>query len=124
MRAFMDGAGVGANGHDDRFVIEKTTGDKSVADDENWFSDAVLLLYPEKPGTALHYIAEKQFDERSCQRYAAGTVKPPAYFLRALLRSPHGWQFLAATMDGSDVEWWRDVERARAIKDAIDKVSG
>ena len=55
------------------------------------------------------------FDERSCQRYAAGHVAPPAYFLRTLLRSPQGWTWLCAVMDDSDEPWWREVKYAYEI---------
>lgn len=102
-------------------VAEIKSSDTSVAGDENWFSEAALdLLGTEKPGTALWAITG--FEERSCQRYAAGHVKPTAYFLRTLLRSPQGWQWLAAAMEGSDAQWWRDAVRARHIKQAIDAV--
>ena len=79
-------------------------------DDGDWFSDATKQLLPTKPGTCLHFLTG--FEERTCQRYAAGSVRPPAYFLRALLRSPQGWTWLSATMDGSNVEWWRDQQAA------------
>jgi hypothetical protein len=85
---------------------------KSVVD-ENWFADMCRALFNGKAGTALHFITG--FDERSCQRYAAGQVKPPAYFLRALLRSEQGWVFLNALMAGSSAQWWRDFELARDI---------
>lgn len=81
--------------------------------DENWFSVSCLSLYNGKAGTALHY--ETGFDERSCQRYAAGQVKPPAYFLRELLRSEHGGVWLAALMEGSNPQWWRQLAAARKL---------
>lgn len=49
-------------------------------------------------------------DERSCYRYAAGDVKPPAYFLRALLRSERGEAVLRYLMQGSDASWWRGLQ--------------
>lgn len=101
----------GATKADDNFVTPEST--KSVANDENWFFGACRQLYDGKPGTALHF--STGFDERSCQRYAAGTVKPPAYFLRALLRSEQGWTWLNATMDGSKAQWWRDLNGARKL---------
>jgi hypothetical protein len=81
---------------------------------------AACTLLPTKPGTALHYITG--FDERSCQRYAAGTVKPPAYFLRTLLRTDQGKQWLAAVMDGCDQQWWRDHQRAERIVASEDNI--
>lgn len=89
-------------------------GVKSDADDENWFSIAARQLYPVKPGTALHLITTLG-NERLCQKYAAGDVRPPAYFLRALLRSDHGEQWLAVLMDGCTAGWWRDLESARHL---------
>src|SRR6202034_3960466 len=98
----------------DTTAAEKSSSEKSdtsVGSDENWFSQACRALLEHKPGTALHYVTG--FDERSCQRYAAGSVKPPAYFFRALLRSEQGWTWLAAAMDGSSASWWLDIQRAR-----------
>lgn len=92
----------------------ESNGTSAVADDKSvegeWFSNACKHLLPTKAGTALFYTTG--VDERSCQRYAAGDVKPPAFFLRALLRSPQGWTWLCAVMDGSDEEWWREVRYA------------
>jgi hypothetical protein len=83
-----------------RNAAEEIDDGKSAVDDENWFAEAAQELYGRnKPGTALFYATELG-DERGCQRYAAGSVKPPAYFLRRLLRSPHGWQWLCAAMAG------------------------
>jgi len=82
-------------------------------DDEQWFSEIVRALLPKDAGFALHVATG--FEERTCYRYAAGDRKPPAYFLRALLRTEQGWQWLAAVMDGSEVGWWRDLSAARDI---------
>lgn len=104
----------------DRSVAKTSVTDTSVGDDENWFSDAALsLLGTEKPGTALDCVTDFRFGERNCQRYAGGDVKPPGYFVRALLRGKHGEQWLNAIMDGCDAPWWRDLQRARRIADAI-----
>jgi hypothetical protein len=92
---------------------------KSVANDCDWFSRACRWLYPLKAGTAL-YLTTGLGDERACQRYAAGTVKPPAFFLRALLRSDHGSQWLEAVMAGSNAIWWRDYQEAVSLKAAVD----
>ncbi len=87
---------------------------KSAVDDADWFSVAARKLYSHKPGTALHLITGLG-DERLCQRYASGEVRPPAYFLRALLRGDHGQQWHGAVMDGCAEQWWRDAENARAL---------
>lgn len=98
--------------------IGSLVSDKSVVSDgkdvgEDWFANVCKHLLPTKAGTALHYVSG--FDERSCQRYAAGDVKPPAHFLRTLLRSPQGWTWLCAVMDGSNEPWWREVQYAYEI---------
>lgn len=117
MSVSINGSGNGTTIARGTSAAEFTSDDKSVAGNENWFSDAAQRLYATKPGTALHYLTD--FDERCCQRYAAGSVKPPAYFLRALLRSEHGWQWLSAAMDGSTAEWWRDLQRAQRIAEKL-----
>ena|SRR5882672_8039155 len=101
-------------------AVETAIADKPAADDGDWFADMAQDLLAPKAGTALHYITG--FDERSCQRYAAGTVKPPAYFLRALLRSPQGAQVLEFLMQDSDAPWWRGLVRARRIAAAEDQI--
>jgi hypothetical protein len=91
--------------------------DQMVSDDEGWFVEIVRGLLPKEAGLALHI--STGFEERTCYRYAAGERKPPGYFIRALLRTEEGWQWLAAIMDGSDAAWWRDLQRARRIADAL-----
>lgn len=88
-----------------------TATDHLVSEEENWFPQACRTLVPNDAGLTLHYVTG--FEERTCYRYAAGDRKPPAYFLRALLRSEHGWQWLAVLMDGAEPQWWRDIQRAR-----------
>lgn len=92
--------------------------DRDTAND--WFVRIVRSLVGRKPATALHYITG--FSERHCHRYAIGETRPPGYFLRALLRSEQGWQFLAALMDGAEPKWWREVLRAKRLAEAIDAV--
>lgn len=71
---------------------------------------------PNKTGIALFYAIGCLGDERGCQRYAAGSVKPPAYVLRKLLRSPQGWVWLCETMKNCDEPWWRNVRLAVAYE--------
>lgn len=92
-------------------AVEKSLDGKSAVDD--WFGAIARGLLPEKPGTALHYITG--YDERLCQRYAAGHVKPSAYFLRALMRSDQGQPFFFAVMDGSTAPWWLAYQRERRL---------
>lgn len=102
-------------------AVGRNASGRSAVDDENWFSDAAWGLYGKNPGEPLHLITSLG-DVRLCQRYASGEVKPPAYFLRRLLRSKHGEQWLGAVMDGCDSAWWADMQRARRIAGAIDAV--
>lgn len=108
---------VGSINDHDTCVVDQNQDDKC---DANWFADVSRVLLPSKAGTALHYITG--FDERTCQRYAAGHVKPPAFFFRKLLRSPQGWQFLAGAMEGSDAPWWVEINEALRLKRAVDGV--
>lgn len=107
----------------DTSVAEKSISDTSVGDDENWFADCVLrLLGKEIPGKALDCITGLSFGERNCQRYAAGHVKPTAYFLRALIRSKDGGPFFLAMMDGCKAEWWvefQEMQRLAAQRERI-----
>lgn len=96
------------------FAAENLSDGKSAVDDENWFSEASQGIYKHKRGTQLYQITLLG-DERLCQRYAAGHVKPPAYFLRKLLRSPHGRQWLLAAMDGCQSEWWLEFQHAAEV---------
>lgn len=98
----------------------KTSTVKSDVEERGWFADAAQVLLPaKKPGTFLHYLTG--YDERLCQKYAAGTVKPSAHFLRVLLRSDQGAQWLAAIMDGSAAPWWRDHQRTVRLAAAADR---
>lgn len=85
----------------------KYAGVKSDVPDAGWFVEMVLALHPHKPGTVLHYLTG--YNERLCQKYAAGSVKPSAYFLRNLLRSDEGWPHLVQIMDDCKAEWWREL---------------
>lgn len=103
----------------DKSVVEQTIGDKSVVEEREWFrAVARELLGEDKPGTALHYITDKVFDERSCQRYAAGTVTIPVAFLRKLFASKQGEPFYDAFMALCDADWFRERERARRVGEA------
>lgn len=93
-------------------ITTKSADGKSAVDDQDWFSEAARRLYTQKPGTVLHTITSLG-DERLCQRYASGEVRPPAYFLRALQRSDHGRQWSAIVLDG--VAWWIELNRSADI---------
>lgn len=93
-------------------AVDESTDGKSAADDSGWFANAAQRLLPDKPGTILH-LTTGLGDERLCQRYAAGTVRPPAYFFRALLRTDQGGLWLDAAMDGCEARWWTELKRDR-----------
>ncbi len=102
-------AATNANG---TVAVQEIADGKSAADnDGQWFSRAARRMHATKPGSILHYTTGLG-DERLCQRYASGEVRPPAYFLRALLRSEHGWQWLCAAMEGCTEQWWMELHRA------------
>lgn len=82
------------------------------------FKLAARQLLGSDPGLALHVLTD--ISESSGYRYASGERPTPGYVLWLLLRSDQGWQWLSGLMEGSDAEWWTDIQRARAIKDAID----
>jgi len=117
------GGGKSAVDHDptDLSTVAPTTDGKSAVDDGDWFHKMAQALHPEKPGTV--FWATTGVDERLCQRYAAGHTRPPAYFLRSLLRSEGGWTYLAFLMDGSKAIWWRDLQRARRIAVVLNDIS-
>ena len=95
-------------------AFDRPADGKDAVDSSDWFGIAARALYPHKAGTNLFYLTGLG-DERLCQRYANGKHKPPAYFLRALLRSDQGFTWLSAVMDGSDVTWWRELQAARDL---------
>lgn len=92
-------------------------GEASVRTDSEWFAEIAEGLLGKDAGFQLHLLTD--FEERTCYRYAAGDTKPPAYFLRALLRGKQGKQWYAALMDGCEEDWWiesqLEIERARQI---------
>lgn len=122
MRAFETEPGQSATNGSGTSAADEFSDGKSAVDDSEWFSQAAQRLLPSKPGTILH-LTTGLGDERLCQRYAAGHVKPPAYFLRALLRSPHGRQWLAAVMEGSEADWWRDYKDLQCRSDLLARIT-
>lgn len=106
----LNGQSRATNGHG-KHAAKNFSNGKSAADDGDWFARAARSLHPVKPGTVL-FLTTGLGDERLCQRYASGEVRPPAYFLRALLRSDSGEQWLNAVMDGCKAKWWRELGEA------------
>jgi|GEM_PF-4987779 len=98
-------------------VPDQLAGQMVSEDEERWFADICDQLLPKEAGLALHIATG--FEERTCYRYAAADRKPPGFFIRALLRSDGGWQWLSAIMEGSNAAWWIDLQRTRRIAEAI-----
>ncbi len=97
---------------------EKTSTAHSGIDEQNgWFSGPCHALLGSDPGLALSFLA--RIPERTAYRYAQGERFPPGFVIRTLLRSDGGWQWLSALMEGSNATWWRDLQRARRIAEAI-----
>lgn len=90
---------------------------ESGSDDCDWFGELARGLLGKDAGLHLHCITG--YPERTCYYYASGARKPPAYFLRALLRSEQGASFLAALMSDCDAKWWREHQRASAAADKL-----
>lgn len=86
--------------------------------DRDWFVEMARSLLGKDAGLALHLITG--FEERTCYRYTAGDTKPPAYVLRALLRSEQGQPFLHAIMDGCEARWWTDLCNIKQCADAYE----
>lgn len=107
MHGVLRGSPNASSDADGRCAGEKIIDVKSDVIDLGWFVGMVRVLHPNKPGAALHDLTG--YDERLCQKYAAGSVKPSAYFLRNLIRSKQGWQHLVAIMDDCEAEWWREL---------------
>lgn len=84
-------------------------GASPVKSDVRWFAEMVQARHPDKPGTILHL--NTGVNERLCQKYAAGSVRPSSAFLRALLRSENGWIYLQSIMHGSDAPWWLELQQ-------------
>lgn len=121
MRAVLRGETAGAIyptvGSGSEFPIAVANG----SDDADWFGEMARGLLGKDAGLHLHYITG--FPERTCYYYASGERKPPAYFLRALLRSEQGASFLRALMDGCTAPWWLDHQRAASAADKVKRIS-
>ena len=92
--------------------------DQTDSEGDKWFCELARRLLPKDAGFVLHL--ETGFEERTCYRYVSGERKPPGYFIRELLRSPSGWQWLCGLMEGSDAEWFEEIKRAKRKSAAYD----
>lgn len=88
--------------------------------DSQWFARASRQLLGSDPGLNLSLLTG--VPERTCYRYASGERPATEYIVAKLLRSEHGWQWLAALMDGSNAQWWSDMQRARRITAQLDAI--
>lgn len=92
--------------------------DQMVSDGDGWFRRIIKRLLPNDAGLQLHLLTG--FIERTCYRYCSGERQPPGFFIRALLRSDHGWTWLCAFMDGCDAPWWSDLQRKLRNAERLD----
>ncbi len=82
--------------------------------DEHWFRDLAQSLLPgDKAGTFLWSLGIGE--ERSCQRWVAGSVKPTGYTVRRILRSKIGREFLNGLMAGCQEPWWIAYQRTAVM---------
>jgi hypothetical protein len=103
-----------------RKVTVGSDSETSVASDsEDWFGSIARQLLGKDAGFGLHLATG--FPEGSCYKYVTPKKprQPPGYLIRALLRTDGGYQWLAAIMDGSDAEWWRELQHTRRLAEAI-----
>lgn len=99
---------------------EKSLTVQTDSDDNAWFSVPARVLLGSDPGLALHVLTG--VSESSGYRYANGSRAVPGYIIRQLLRSPHGWQWLAAIMDGCKEPWWVETKYGRRAVAALKEV--
>jgi hypothetical protein len=78
-------------------------------------------LWPNKAAASLACLTTAK--ERSCYRYAAGEIDPPAEFVVELLRGPEGERVLDWLMRGSKEKWNRQRVRARRLVAHDDKAA-
>lgn len=111
MRAVERGLDAGASGSTAvRESVSAVTADRGSNDDQ-WFADAARQLLSPDAGLALHYLTG--LSESACYRAARGDNLPPLHYFRKLLRGPQGWTWLAVIMDGSNEEWWLELQLLR-----------
>lgn len=118
MRTELSVAAAAATKANGNLAVREFTDGKFAVEDRGWFAEMAQALLPEKPGTALWSITG--YDERLCQRYAAGHTKPSAFFLRVLLRSDQGEPFFRALMDGCTAAWWIEFQKHERMGRAAD----
>jgi hypothetical protein len=121
MHGTLPATGIRATSAADTSVSDQSSNDTSVIVPlSQWFSRICGALFPHKPGLALHL--ETDCGERNGHRYASGEVAVPSLILRILLRGRGGRTWLGAIMEGSDAEWWRDLQRAERIAAQVDRL--
>lgn len=77
-------------------------------------------LWPEK--TAKNLAAEAGVSERMAAYWLAGKYDMTLTAAHRLIRSQHGYQFLAALMSGSQQGWWKWTEHAHEVGEAQGEV--
>lgn len=92
-------------------------------DDEfDWFYDVAVAVFGSKE-TGYHLHLASGWPRTSCYAFVARDPeqrrKVNVEFLRVLFRSEHGQPFFRAFMHGSEARWFKDLERAERIADAV-----
>jgi hypothetical protein len=115
-------------GNESRNANDRMDSGRSVdvqTDDETdlWFSEVAQHVLGKNVGLQLAFMAGLEPSAaRSCDRYGAGTRAVPTAILRALIHREDGYVWLSAFMADCQAQWWLDLQRARKIAEAIDKI--
>lgn len=84
------------------------------------FSRLAQKLWPIKGPAHLQCLTGAS--ERTCRAWCSGQCEPPAWVLVAVLASDDGESALGVVMGDYGAAWWRDLQRAKRIAEAISRV--
>lgn len=77
-------------------------------------------LWPEKPAAWLRSFTT--FPERTCRSAASGDTDVSSAMLYVLVRGDAGEDIMDRIMEDSPSDWWRKLQRAKRIAQAVDSV--
>ena len=84
---------------------------------DDWFYRAISGLLGKGNDAGYQLALLTKVPDRSCYRYTTSIKEkrrpPPAYLVRMLLRRDDGYPWLAALMENSNAQWWRELDAAR-----------
>lgn len=86
---------------------------------DGWFMRILHGLWPSKTTAWLQSFTG--FPERTCRSVAREGTDPSGPMLYVLLRGDAGWDILSGIMDGCEVRWWADIQRARLDSELLRK---